>query len=168
MYHPILFLSVTPPPILHDVLDQMLRSFVDQPLEAKKLMQYINHTQPVKRGIKDLSFVTRRHPVKDRDAVLKFIVANRQKIKSFRTVSDYTFFEAEIPEKLTMSKCKQKRTRKQTLPKIHSFRMLNSRVQWIKLCHLHQIQLSHQTHQNIFIYELSFSVHRPALIGTYL
>lgn len=78
----------------------MLRSFVDKPSEAKKYLQYGNHTQPVERGIKDLSFVAKRHPPEDRDAVIKLIHANRQKMRSFRTRCEYNVFEAGLAESL--------------------------------------------------------------------
>lgn len=92
------FILVTPPPILHNVSDEILRSFVHDPIAAKKYLRYTNHTQPVERGIKDLTFVAQNHRVEDRDAVLKLIHANREKMKSFRTKEQYNVFEAGVSQ----------------------------------------------------------------------
>lgn len=76
----------------------MLTDFIDDPDEAKKHLSYINHTQPVERGIKDLTFVASRHPPEDRDAVIKLNHANRIKMPSYRNRGQYKVFDAGIPQ----------------------------------------------------------------------
>lgn len=51
----------------------------------------------MERAIQDLSIVAMRHPVKNRDAVLRVNIANRQKMPTYDNKEKWSVFEAGIP-----------------------------------------------------------------------
>lgn len=78
--------------------NEVLRSFIQNPNEAKQYLNYLNHTQPVERAIQDLTKVAQRHPIEDRDAVLRIKVASRIKMPRYDRKGLYGVFEAGVPE----------------------------------------------------------------------
>lgn len=65
---------------------------IDDPQIAKDFLDLPSHTQQVERAIKDLTFVTMRHPVENRDSVLNIIQSSREKMPYNLTKKDYNHF----------------------------------------------------------------------------
>lgn len=63
---------------------------------GKEKLNFLNHTQSVERGIKDITFIAKRHPVEDRDAVMKILEKSRETIPQFKTKGDFALFQSSI------------------------------------------------------------------------
>lgn len=63
---------------------------------AKLHLNSMNHTQPVERGVKYITFISKSHPSSDRDAFMKIITASRDRIPKFNTKKDFNVFESSI------------------------------------------------------------------------
>lgn len=89
-------LSVTPPPIIVHLTDEEIKNMVSSVEVAKSHLNFMNHTQPVERGVKDITFISKRHPPSERDAVMKIITASRVRMPKFNTKKDFNIFESSI------------------------------------------------------------------------
>lgn len=69
--------------ILTNYSDEEILLISNDPILGKEKLNFLNHTQSVERGIKDITFIAKRHPVEDRDAVMKIVEKSRETMPEF-------------------------------------------------------------------------------------
>lgn len=75
--------------------EELFEMHLNQAL-SKKHLHYVNHTQAVERGIKDVTFIAKQHPPEDRDAVMQIISRSRKKMPKFDTKKDFNIFTKSV------------------------------------------------------------------------